>query len=361
MKDISKRLFSLLSLSDSLWQQRARKINTASIFAALCAASLNKRGLQHIVEADNSSFTPQALCKARAKLPEHTFQDMNRAIQRSRQQGPRVYAVDGSKVHVHPSYMKEGFKTRTNEKPVSRPAIRPLAMLSSMLDVHTRTCFDAVVSAHFNERKSALQHMDAAKAGDTLIFDRGYYSSQLLDRAQQLNLRVVFRLKRDAFRGVTQFFNSSHTTANTIVPTKSGGHLRARLTKYFIDGKVYVCLTNFEATTAEVKRLYGLRWRVETSFRRLKSDLNLETAHSMTSKAYVQEVQARILYDTVAVLSQDREKEGKRSCVKTYLRALDEYLNIIYLIKVCREQRLPRGSFMRLLNRLQSDSLACLG
>ena len=289
---LSKRMFSLLSTSDGLWQQRKRKINTASIFASLCAASLNKRGLRHIVDADNSDFTPQALGKSRMKLPDNLFHDINRAIQKPYQEGPRIYAVDGSKVHVHPSFVKQGFKSRTNDKPVSRPAKRPLAMLSSMLDVKTRTCYDALVTEHFNERKSALSHMTQAKAGDTILFDRGYYSSQLLQKACDMGLKVVFRLKRNAFRGAKRFFNSDITTARTIIIAADGSLLRARLVKYFIDGKCYMCLTNSEASSSEVKCLYAMRWRVETSFRRLKSDLNLETSHSMTTKAFVQEVQA---------------------------------------------------------------------
>ena len=91
--------------------------------------------------------------------------------------------------------MRDGYKSRTNDRPVPRPAIRPLALLSSMRDVQTRTCYDAVVSSHFDERRSALHHMTAARAGDTLIFDRGYNSSQLLEKARALGLRAVFRLK----------------------------------------------------------------------------------------------------------------------------------------------------------------------
>jgi IS4 transposase len=52
----------------------------------------------------------------------------------------------------------------------------------------------------------------------------------------------------------------------------------------------------------EVKHLYKLRWTVETSFRRLKSNLNLETSHSMSLQLFEQELEARILLDTLAVI-----------------------------------------------------------
>eukprot|EP00953_Heterococcus_sp_UTEX-ZZ885_P004089 2705-Heterococcus_DN1.PRE.6 len=51
------------------------------------------------------------------------------------------------------------------------------------------------------------------KPGDTMIFDRNYYSRAVLDEANIAGVKVLFRLKRDAFRGVRQFFNSCRTTA----------------------------------------------------------------------------------------------------------------------------------------------------
>ena len=145
------------------------------MFAALCSASLNRRGFKHIVDVDHSDFTSQALGRAREKLPASIFSQINKAVQDRHRDvtEPRIFAVDGSKVHVHPCFSKFGYKSRTNDKPVSRPAVKPICMLSSMLDSRKRTCYDSIVSSHFDERKSHLLHFDAAKRGDTLIFDRG--------------------------------------------------------------------------------------------------------------------------------------------------------------------------------------------
>ena len=88
MQSLSEQMFHMLSDADGLWQKRVRKVNTASVFAALCAASLNKRGIRHVIDADGSAFTPQALCKARAKLPEGLLHDMHRSIQRPASPAP---------------------------------------------------------------------------------------------------------------------------------------------------------------------------------------------------------------------------------------------------------------------------------
>lgn len=48
-------------------------------------------------------------------------------------------------------------------------------------------------------------------------------------------------------------------------------------------------------------RTYGLRWKVELSFKRLKSEMNMTYTHSKTLKGLVQETEARILFDTVSL------------------------------------------------------------
>jgi hypothetical protein len=144
-------LHSAFQHTDSLWQVRRRKITTAAIFSDLNTASKYKRGLNHILQAEDTKYTAQALGLARKKLPRHAFSDINRHLQ-STSQSNRVFAntfgvykrfafaVDGSKVHVHSSYSRDGCKPWTNDQPVSRPAVRPIVMLSSLFDVHTRVC-----------------------------------------------------------------------------------------------------------------------------------------------------------------------------------------------------------------------------
>ncbi|KAG5180630.1 hypothetical protein JKP88DRAFT_279502 [Tribonema minus] len=56
-----------------------------------------RRGFEHVLDADGSDFTAQALGRARAKLPKDLFLEMNRSIQTRRDDNsPRVFAIDGS-------------------------------------------------------------------------------------------------------------------------------------------------------------------------------------------------------------------------------------------------------------------------
>ncbi|CAN0524881.1 unnamed protein product [Laminaria digitata] len=80
--------------------------------------------------------------------------------------------------------------------------------------------------------------------------------------------------------------------------------------KYFINGKPYVCLTNDPSLSRrDIKAMYASRWRVEESFKRLKSNLNLEKAHAKTPALYIQEVEARVLLDTITLRLQRKIKE----------------------------------------------------
>ncbi|CAN0524942.1 unnamed protein product [Laminaria digitata] len=75
--------------------------------------------------------------------------------------------------------------------------------------------------------------------------------------------------------------------------------------KYFINGKPYVCLTNDPSLSRrDIKAMYASRWRVEESFKQLKSNLNLEKAHAKIPALYIQEVEARVLLDTITLTLQ---------------------------------------------------------
>lgn len=338
-----KKMHKAFSLVDKTWQQRKRKLTTASIFSDIVKASVNNRGFKHVLEAENSGYTAQALGLARSKLPEHCFAEINRQLQPVHGCA-RVYAIDGSKVHVHPTYAKDGCRPRTNDKPVSRPAVRPLMMLSSCFDVHTQTCYDAICSTHFNERTSAMEHFAKLNAGDTVLFDRGYHSRQLVDAANAKGVRLVVRLRKTAFKAASKFWCSSSTHQKVASVNDAGAISVVYLYKYFIDNKEYMCLTNFESTQSDVKRLYALRWKVETGFRRLKSNLRLEKAHSMCLRLFVQELEARILLDTVTMLSDEKapKYDNQGSHKKpyrdpSYFQRLDDILEFVFFSKVASE------------------------
>lgn len=167
------------------------QITSAAIFSYIVSASIKKKGFCHVLAREDADFSHQALSKARIKLPfirEGLFKEMNKSLQTH--STSCTYAVDGSKFRIPPSFKKCGFKSRTNDKPVSRPAKRPVGMLSSLLNVRTQTCYYSIISSHFDERKSAIEHMKVLNKGDTMIFERGYFSKMLVHAANEKGIKV---------------------------------------------------------------------------------------------------------------------------------------------------------------------------
>ncbi|CAN0566531.1 unnamed protein product [Ectocarpus sp. 12 AP-2014] len=255
---ISSDVYNAFKKCDKRWIQRRRKIDTSSLFYTLTKCCIiQERGVAHILRMEDEQYSSQAIHSARKKLPTGAFKEVNRFLHR----GPhevRVFAVDGSKVHVHPCFINAGYKSRTNDRPVPRPARRPLVMLSSMVDVKTKACIDFELTKHFNERKEATSMLRSVRKGDTLLVDRGYYSKDLLRSVHDSHAFGVWRLKIDAFKGTRSFFNSCRTKATCLILG-----VELRLLKYFIDGKTYVCLTNdLSLSRRDIKTMYASRWRV---------------------------------------------------------------------------------------------------
>ena len=91
-----------------------------------------------------------------------------------------------------------------------------------------------------------------------------------------------------------------------------------------------MCMTNFATACKIVKSCYKRRWDVETSFRRLKSNLNLETCHSNTLGLYEQEIEARILLDTLTI-SEQQDQDYSILKYRSYLSALDVVREILFV------------------------------
>ena len=200
--------------SDDKWIIRRRKINTSCIFDILTKSCVSTRGIRHVLQLNNEDISSPAIHKARKRLPIGIFKEINNYIQRGPHE-PRIFAVDGSKVHVHPSFLKKGYVSRTNGKG-SRKAKRPLVMLSSMVDVKTKTCVDFEITKHFNERTSAINMMKSIRPKDTMVFDRGYYSSN------STRFNVLVKKKKHEKKGING--SGGHRTLDLAINSRTLCH-----------------------------------------------------------------------------------------------------------------------------------------
>lgn len=172
----------IFSSIDEMWIKRKRILNTMTVLNIVHQCAIRRRGLQHVLcTTDITGVSAAAVCKARQKIPTGVFKQAMQSIQRN--DSRNIYAIDGSKVHVSPILAAQGFKTyMTNNKQVPRPAKRTMCMLSSMVNVKTGCCMDFRVTKHFNERKAAIKLFESVKPNDVLLFDRGYFSKEIVEQ-----------------------------------------------------------------------------------------------------------------------------------------------------------------------------------
>ena len=213
-------------------------------------------------------------------------------------------------------FKRYGFKSRTNDKPVPRQAKRPLAMLSSLYGVESQTTLNYTITSHFNERRCVPELINVLNKDDIVIMDRGYYSAELFEHFYRTNIHAVFRLKKDANKTVKKFYSSSRISLFSYL-IRDGKVIPIRYVKYTINGIKYIIGTTITNMSYRViKQLYKLRWGVETSYKRIKSYHNLNTVYARTHRLWQQEIQLRILYDTLLTNIQIKTQVKKRKLLR---------------------------------------------
>ena len=112
--------------------------------------------------------------------------------------------------------------------------------------------------------------------------------------------------------------------------------IKMRIVRFPISDKNYECIiTNlpYETfTSEEIKKLYHMRWGIETSFRELKYAVGLTNFHAQKKEYIIQEIWARlILYNfCVAITVRTVLKLSKRQ------RKYEYQLNYTRAIHICR-------------------------
>ena len=123
--------------------------------------------------------------------------------------GHRVFAVDGSKLTLPRPLRAAGYPL-PNEQ-----AHYPQGLLSCLYRLHSKLPVDFDLHAHGDERAAALAHLRALAPSDLLVYDRGYYSFELLCAHRQRRLQAVFRIRRKAGHALDRFIASDLTDTIT--------------------------------------------------------------------------------------------------------------------------------------------------
>ena len=261
--------------------------------------------------------------------------------------GYRLLAADGSDIQIptDPKCTDSYFPGSNGQAPYN------LLHLDAVYDLLQHTYVDAEVCGRrkLNEKGVLCNMVERSNIGKALIIaDRGYESYNLMAHIQQKGWKYLIRVKDIHSSGIAAGLNLPDTdvfdvgidlnittrqtkevkklcqnrnhyrfipcgNAFDFLPRENHKHdpivfypLPFRIVRFKLSDSVYeTVVTNLNAEEFppdELKRLYGMRWGIETSFRELKYTVGLLHFHAKKVENITQEIFARLIMYNFAEL-----------------------------------------------------------
>ena len=382
---------------DKQWQVRKRIINSMLIilliFRLVCSKNSQSYGTTidelwdscdrlNLPLPQNGSIAPSSFCAARLKLDENIFKKINQKIiaayaQEDKWLGHRIFAVDGSKINLPRKLISSNYKLP------SKNANYPQGLLSCLYQIKSQMPFDFSLVSHANERICAKHHLHTLEKNDVVVYDRGYFSYVMLHHHFDSKIHAVFRLQKNSYTVIKNFFLSNETdTIVTIYPSstlKKTIHcknpdleivpIKLRLIKYQIGKKTYCLGTtlinqNQYSNTQNFIDLYHARWGVEELYKISKQIFCIEDFHAKSERGVKQEIYAHFAlitmnrifankagadlnqpnYPTADHKDSSREKQKHilkinfKNCIQVFSRSMEELLLLQTKIKTSVER-----------------------
>lgn len=295
-----------------------------------------------------------AFIQQRSKISYAAFSELFSMInltfdQDLRYKGYRLMAVDGSHIHVptNPHDPDSYVKCKDNERPHNE------FHLNAMFDIMQGIYTDAVVQKYRtqNEDQALIDMVERSQLTNAIaICDRGYESYNNMAHLQMCHWRYVIRIKDPGRYGIASGLqlpdcaeydlpvNLSLTRRKNkdtkellkekncyrYIPSKVNFDylpvkikrsnpvefftLNFRIVRIKVSEELYELLvTNLpesKFSAEELKKLYAMRWGIETSFRNLKYIIGMLKFHSKKSEFVTQEIYANlIMYNMTQIIT----------------------------------------------------------
>lgn len=315
-----------------------------SILLSMEGRSLNSELLSFFGCLSNIP-SASAFIQQRAKISKEAFSSLFDLFVRLTDnnityKGYRLLAADGSDIQIptDKNDVDSYFPGSIDQAPYN------LLHLNAVYDLLQHTYVDAYVygKRSLDERASLCSMVDRSPISNALVIaDRGFEAYNLLAHIQEKNWKFLIRVKDTHSSGIAasldlpphgefdRFFSLALTKRQTndvknllldknsykflpacvrfdFLPSINHRHdppsfynLRFRVVRFKLsDDSFETVITNLDEDDfppAELKRLYNLRWGIESSFRALKYTLGLLFFHSKKVEYIFQEIFARLI------------------------------------------------------------------
>ena len=164
---------------------------------------------------------------------------------------PRTYGVDGSFINLFKNFDKYDFMYASQNETYCQ------GIISCLYDIDNKIPINYFLLKTKDEREAFRNQIKYLRCGDTVIFDRRYYSYDLIEKLELLGVNYIFRLKSN--KKEVQIMNKSNLNDFSFINKK----INNRIVHYRIDNSKedYYLLTNLNKSLDELKDLYWKRQR----------------------------------------------------------------------------------------------------
>ena len=290
---------------------------------------------------DKKSVSVSAIVQRRAKILPFAFQYLFHKFNETFSQtnffhGYRLYAVDGSDIHIptNPDDKDTFYRANDDAKGYN------LMHLNALYDLLNKRYFNAVIqdSRLENENKALIGMIENVTHDSIIIADRNYDSYNNIAHLEAKGLKYVIRIK--SATGIIKKFNlpddkEADFTVDILLTRRQTKEVKAhpelyrylapsstfdflpkdskdiypmkfRIIRIKISEKNYETLvTNLwddEFSAEDIKMIYKIRWGIETSFRELKYHVGLIAFHSKKKDCVIQEIFASLIMYNFSML-----------------------------------------------------------
>ena len=173
-----------------------------------------------------------------------------------------------------------------------------------------------------------------------IIFDRYYASLELFNYLSKLNINFLFRLKKSYYKEERSKMKSDDEFINIKITDSRINHIQdpelkeelkkikqfnLRVTKIILNnGEEEWLISNLSTdkfNTNDMKELYNLRWKIETSYDALKNSLEIEKITAKKRLTVEQDVYSKIVnYNISKIIIEDVKNdidENKKNIIKS--------------------------------------------
>ncbi|WP_295093637.1 IS4 family transposase [Ruminococcus sp.] len=294
--------------------------------------------LMEFYDYDSKMVSVSAIVQRRAKILPAAFQYLFHKLNDAFSQtdffhGYRLLAVDGTDIHIPDDY---GTHYCAND--ISKGY--NLMHLNALYDLLNRRYMDAVLqdSRSENEHSALINMLENVKHSSIVIADRGYEAYNTIAHLENKGLKYVIRIK--ATIGIAKKFDipadkETDFTADILLTRRQTKEVKSNPEKYrFInselifdflpkgskdtypmkfriiririsEGLYETIVTNLwdnEFSADDIKKIYKMRWGIETSFRKLKYHVGLIAFHSKKKDCVIQEIFASLIMYNFSML-----------------------------------------------------------